>query len=132
MNHSQSKNGIPKPDSPDCPGRRGAKRQTATFTAGLRLDGLTAPMLLDGAMNGVAFLAYVEQVLVPTLVQAIWSTWTTCPPKRSPVKQVNIRDSRYRVGSPARLGYDPFPCVSPAHVNRSEQRYHQTLALRKI
>ena len=29
---------------------------------------LTAPMLLDGPMNGVAFLAYVEQVLVPTLV----------------------------------------------------------------
>ena len=25
-------------------------------------------MLLDGPMNGVAFLAYVEQVLVPTLV----------------------------------------------------------------
>ena len=36
------------------------------ITAGLRLDGLTAPMLLDGPMNGVAFLAYVEQVLVPT------------------------------------------------------------------
>ena len=29
---------------------------------------LTAPMLLDVPMNGVAFLAYVEQVLVPTLV----------------------------------------------------------------
>lgn len=26
-----------------------------------------APMVLDGAMNGTAFLAYVEQVLVPTL-----------------------------------------------------------------
>ena len=52
--------------------------KTTTFTAGLRLDGLTAPMLLDGPMNGesrrcvgvviVAFLAHVEQVLVPTLV----------------------------------------------------------------
>ena len=28
---------------------------------------MTAPMVLDGAMNGVAFQAYVEQVLVPTL-----------------------------------------------------------------
>lgn len=28
---------------------------------------MTAPMVLDGAMNGVAFRAYVEQVLVPTL-----------------------------------------------------------------
>ena len=42
--------------------------KTTTFTAGLRVDGLTAPMLLDGPMNGAAFLAYVEQVLVPTLV----------------------------------------------------------------
>ena len=28
---------------------------------------MTAPMTLDGAMNGVAFQAYVDQVLVPTL-----------------------------------------------------------------
>ena len=42
--------------------------KTTTFTAGLRLSGLTAPMLLDGAMYGRAFLAYVEQVLVPELV----------------------------------------------------------------
>ena len=41
--------------------------KTTTFTAGLRLDGLTAPMVLDGPMNGTAFRAYVEQVLVPTL-----------------------------------------------------------------
>lgn len=41
--------------------------KTTTFTAGLRLEGITAPMVLDGPMNGAAFLAYVEQVLVPTL-----------------------------------------------------------------
>jgi transposase len=28
---------------------------------------MTAPMVLDGPMNGTAFLAYLEQVLVPTL-----------------------------------------------------------------
>jgi transposase len=38
-----------------------------TFTAGLRVDGLTAPMVLDGPMNGDWFKAYVEQALVPTL-----------------------------------------------------------------
>src|SRR5271166_7701 len=38
-----------------------------TFTAGLRIDGLTAPMVLDGPMNGECFKAYVNQVLVPTL-----------------------------------------------------------------
>ncbi len=37
------------------------------FVGALRLHGMTAPMVLDGPMNGPAFLAYVEQVLVPTL-----------------------------------------------------------------
>ena len=41
--------------------------KTTTFTARLRLDGLAAPMLLDGPMNGPAFLAYAEQVLAPEL-----------------------------------------------------------------
>jgi transposase len=41
--------------------------KTTTFTAALRLRGLTAPMVLDGPMNGEAFLAYVEQALAPTL-----------------------------------------------------------------
>ncbi len=41
--------------------------KTATFVAGLRLSGLTAPMVLDGPINGVWFQAHVEQVLVPAL-----------------------------------------------------------------
>lgn len=41
--------------------------KTTTFVGGLRLDGMSAPMTLDGAMDGIAFLAYVEQQLVPTL-----------------------------------------------------------------
>jgi hypothetical protein len=31
------------------------------------VDGLTAPGLLDGPMDGDAVLAYLDQVLVPTL-----------------------------------------------------------------
>jgi transposase len=34
---------------------------------GLRLGGMTAPMVLDGAMDGPAFLAWIEQMLAPTL-----------------------------------------------------------------
>jgi transposase len=41
--------------------------QTSTFIAGLRITGLTAPGVIDGAMDGDSFLAYVEQILVPTL-----------------------------------------------------------------
>ena len=41
--------------------------KTLTLVAALRVDGMTAPYVLDGAIDGLAFLAYVEQVLVPTL-----------------------------------------------------------------
>ncbi|MDE4587307.1 IS630-like element ISRm10-1 family transposase [Sinorhizobium meliloti] len=41
--------------------------KTTTFTGALRLTGMTAPFVYDGAMNGNVFLAYVEQVLLPTL-----------------------------------------------------------------
>ena len=41
--------------------------KTTTFVGALRRSGMTAPMTLDGAMYGAAFLAYVEQVLAPTL-----------------------------------------------------------------
>lgn len=40
---------------------------TTTFVAALRSDGLVAPMVIDGAMNGDLFVAYVERVLVPAL-----------------------------------------------------------------
>ena len=41
--------------------------KTTTFTGALRSTGMTAPMVLDGPMNGDCFCAYVEQVLAPTL-----------------------------------------------------------------
>jgi transposase len=41
--------------------------KTSTFVAGLRYDGITAPLVIDGAMNGIVFLAYVKQFLAPTL-----------------------------------------------------------------
>jgi transposase len=41
--------------------------KTLTFVAALRCEGMTAPMLINGAMNGEAFLAYIERCLVPTL-----------------------------------------------------------------
>jgi transposase len=41
--------------------------ETVTFVAALRHNKLTAPMVIEGAMNGQMFLAYVEQCLVPTL-----------------------------------------------------------------
>jgi hypothetical protein len=41
--------------------------ETMTFVSALRHDGMVAPMLIEGPMNGELFLAYVEQCLAPTL-----------------------------------------------------------------
>jgi transposase len=43
------------------------KWRTLTFLAALRSDRLDAPCVIDGPINGQSFLAYVEQILVPTL-----------------------------------------------------------------
>jgi transposase len=40
---------------------------TMTFIAALRWDRIDAPMVLDGPINGAWFLAWVDQVLLPTL-----------------------------------------------------------------
>ena len=41
--------------------------KTTTFVGGLRLNGMTAPMVLDGPMTADWFLAYVQQILAPSL-----------------------------------------------------------------
>ena len=41
--------------------------KTTTFMAGLRVNDITAPMVLDGPMDGETFLAYVRTFLCPTL-----------------------------------------------------------------
>lgn len=59
----------------DARGRRGVhvvdhapdgRWHTTTFLAALRVTGVTAPWVLDGPVDGPSFLAYVEQILVPT------------------------------------------------------------------
>ena len=40
---------------------------TTTFIAALRYDRVTASFVLEGAMNGETFRAYVEQILAPAL-----------------------------------------------------------------
>lgn len=41
--------------------------RTTTFVAGLRVDAVTAPFVIDRAMNGEIFRTYVERRLVPAL-----------------------------------------------------------------
>jgi transposase len=57
--------------------------KTTTFTGALRLTGMTAPFVYDGAMNGVVFLAYVEQVLAPTLTPGDVAVMDNLPAHKS-------------------------------------------------
>ena len=57
--------------------------KTTTLVAGLTLDGVVAPMTIDGAMTGAVFLAYVEQVLAPTLMIAVGKRVAPLPPHSS-------------------------------------------------
>src|SRR5690606_27266390 len=41
--------------------------KTLTFIAGLKHDGIVAPCVLDGPINGISFAAWVEQFLIPEL-----------------------------------------------------------------
>lgn len=41
--------------------------RTMTFIAALRHDGIVAPCVFDGPINGQSFRAYVEQMLLPVL-----------------------------------------------------------------
>jgi hypothetical protein len=72
-------------------------RKTTTLVAGLRLDGMVAPMVLDGPINGDWFEAYVAHVLAPALRPVRhcrsdqWhsngspsSSWTTSPATSGP------------------------------------------------
>jgi len=42
--------------------------KTTTFLAGLRHDRIVAPLVVDGAIDGTMFRAWVEQSLAPTLL----------------------------------------------------------------
>ena len=66
---------------------------------------MTAPMVLDGAMHGAAFLAYVEQVLVPTLKSGDIVVMDNLPAHRSAA----VRDAIRRAGAELRF----LPPYSP-------------------
>ena len=54
-------------------------KENVTFIGALTDRGLTAPWALQGAMNGRWFLAYVEQILVPSLRPGVYSITFTLP-----------------------------------------------------
>lgn len=79
--------------------------QTTTFLAGLSYDGLVAPLVLDGPIDGEIFLAYVEQFLVPTLTPDRIVLMDNLPSHKVP----GVREAIEATG--ARLCY--LPSYSP-------------------
>lgn len=94
--------------------------KTTTFTAGLRVSGLAAPFVLDGPMDGSAFLAYVNQVLVPELTTGDIVVMDNLPTH----KVTGVRDAIEAAG--ARLVY--LPPYSP-DLNPIEKAFSKLKAI---
>ena len=83
--------------------------KTTTFVGALRLEGMTAPMILDGAMHGTTFLAYVEQVLVPTLSPGDIVVMDNLPAH----KPATVRQAIERTGAELRFMPPDSPDFNP-------------------
>jgi len=94
--------------------------KTTTYVGGFRLSGMTAPMVLDGPMNAAAFIAWVEQVLAPTLAPGDIVVMDNLPAH----KPAAVRAAIERCG--AELRY--LPPYSP-DLNPIEMAYSKLKAL---
>lgn len=94
--------------------------KTITFTGALRAHGMTAPMILDGPMDGDSFRAYVTEVLAPTLQRGDIVIMDNLPSH----KVAGIREAVEASG--ARLHY--LPPYSP-DLNPIEQAFSKIKAL---
>ncbi len=93
---------------------------TTTFVGALRLSGITAPMTLGGAMNGAAFLAYVERVLVPTLKLGDIVVMDNLPPHKLPA----VRQAIENTGAEAMLLPPYTPDFNPIEMAFSKIKTH--------
>ena len=73
---------------------------------------MTAPMVLDGAMHGAAFLAYVEQALVPTLDPGDIVAMDNLAAHRSPA----VREAIRRPGAELRFLPPYSPDLNPIEI----------------
>jgi len=76
-----------------------------TVIAALRVEGLTAPAVFDGPIDSPSFLAYVEQVLVPTLRRGDVVVLDNLPVHKQP----EVRTAIEQVGARVRF----LPPYSP-------------------
>ena len=94
--------------------------KTTTFVAALRVEGITAPCVFDGPMDGPCFRAYIEQFVVPILRPGDIVVMDNLPSH----KVVGIREAIEAAG--AELRY--LPPYSP-DLNPIEQFFAKLKAL---
>jgi len=91
--------------------------ETITFVAALRHNKMTAPIVVEGAMTGEMFLAYVEQCLVPTLERNDIVVMDNCRIHMAPAIREAIEKARATVRylpkyspdlNPIELAYSKF------------------------
>ncbi len=125
--------------------------KTITFVAALRHNKMTAPMVVEGAMTGEMFLAYVEQCLCPTLKRNDIVVMDNCrvhmgPRVREAIENAERRfatcrntrptstrsrcltaNSRHSCGGPQRERFQRFPSNSLLHPDTQCSRMCQLL-----
>jgi transposase len=94
--------------------------KTITFVAGLRNDGMVAPFVFDGPMNGPTFVTYIQQCLAPTLGRRD----TVIMDNLAAHKVAGVREAIEAVG--ARLRYLPqySPDFNPIEQGFSKVKSH--------
>jgi len=86
--------------------------KTTTFVAALRISVLAAPLVIDGAVNGDLFVAYVRQVLAPTLRPGdIVSVDNLAAHKRVEVRQVIFEAELVMEIPSIRGAFSAWPCL---------------------
>ena len=104
-------------------------RKTTTFLGALRLSGATAPMVLDGAMHGASFLAYVDKVQVPTLKPGDIVVMANLPAHRSAA----VREAIHRAGAELRFLPPYSPDLNPIEMAFSKfEAYLKRRAARTV
>jgi transposase len=98
--------------------------KTVTFVAGLRRNRITAPCVLNGAMNTEAFSAYIEQCLAPTLKRNDIVVIDNLSAHKAPA----IREAVERRGAALRYLPKYSPDLNPIEMPFSELKAH----LRKL
>ena len=97
--------------------------KTTTFTAGLKLSGLVAPMVLDGPMDGPWFLAYVRQVLVPELRPGDTVVMDNLPAHKVTGVREAIEDAGARLLYLPPYSPDFNPCMDGSCGSRTSARF---------